>query len=443
MNSKKITNNNPLLSIGSDSEYSATSIDQTGGGIMNWLLGSNSGGDYATDLAMDAFQNKYPQIAYFVIRHALDKSVQLDFSKVGVGKRNLLHHLVEYSIIPVVCDLLFIVLDNTNAKKYINSQDEEGNTLAHIAAKNKLDLVIDKLIALKADLSIANNANKVVQINSSSDTKQTVPDIFMKATKKCDQSVDEVDYQLDQLLGPLLVKTDSDNLSNFRRTEAMQDSIIQPSQPNNIFPPRKNNIFSEQSMSISSDDILNQILNDNSRQFGGKSKNLMTGRRSMTTYSEDPQILTGGDSEDDEEDYDFSEASSIARTVENQATEAHKRSVERIKEILGVDEIEARAYKAILYDTIKKEGDRSNYDRAIELEKRASNKDILNNISKKDVKNMVKLIDDKHKMKESSDSNRSSEKSSEPAKPKKGKKAKDEILTSESGLDTISSIDIE
>jgi hypothetical protein len=193
-------------------------------------------------------------------------------------------------------------------------------------------------------------------------------------------------------------------------------------------------------MSINSDDILNQIINENNNhQYGGYKP--IKGRRSMVTYSEEPRAdyLTGGDSEDEINDDDFSEVSSIARTVENQATEAHKRSVERIMEILGVDEVEARAYKAILYDAIKKEGDRSNYDRAIELEKRASNKEVLESISKKDVKNMVKLIDEKHKMKESSSQ---SDKSSEPAKPKRGKKVK-EVVTSESGLDTISSIDIE
>lgn len=426
MNSKKNTNNNPLLSIGSESQYSETSDFQSGGGIMNWLLGSGSG-EYATELALDAFKNQYPQIAYFIIRHAIDKSVQLDFSKSDANKRTLVHHLVSYTKIPVMKDLFSVVLSNTDAKRHINAQDENGNTPAHIAAHDGSDMVIDELVAYGANLTIANNANKVVHVESGNAQR----DIFVKSNgQKCGQIAEDIESQLDKLLGPLMVKTDSDNLSNFRRTEAMQDSYR---------PPVHNNIFSEQSLSMNSDDILNQIINENNNhQFGGYKP--MKGRRSTVTYSEEPResYLTGGDS-DELDDNDFSEVSSIARVVENQASDAHKRAVERIMEILGVDEVEARAYKAILYDAIKKEGDRSNYDRAIELEKRASNKEVLDNISKKDIKNMVKLIDEKHKMKESSSQ---SDKSSEPAKPKRGKKVKD-IVTSESGLDTITSIDIE
>ena len=427
MNSKKNTNNNSLLSIGSESQYSETSDFQTGGGIMNWLLGSGSG-EYATELALDAFKNQYPQIAYFIIRHAIDKSVNIDFSKSDVNKRTLLHHLVSYAKIPIMKDLLSVVLSNTDAKRHVNAQDENGDTPAHLAARDGSDMVIDELVANGASLTIANNANKVIHIESGNAPR----DIFEKSSKqKCGQISDDIENQLDKLLGPLMMKTESDNIS-FRRTD-VQDSYR---------PPARGNIFSTQSESINSDDILNQIINENNNhQFGGRKA--ITGRRTTVSYSEEPRehALSGGDSDDDNDvdDNDFSDVSSIARVVENQASEAHKRSVERIIEILGVDEVEARAYKAILYDAIKKEGDRSNYDRAIELEKRASNKDVLENISKKDIKNMVKLIDDKHKMKESSSQ---SDKSSEPAKPKREKKAK-EIITSESGLDTVSSFDID
>jgi hypothetical protein len=161
-------------------------------------------------------------------------------------------------------------------------------------------------------------------------------------------------------------------------------------------------------------------------QLGGVKHKKITGTRNMITYSEHVSNDTyGGDSvDDDEESYDskYSTLSSIARVVTNQSSDAHRRSVERIKEILKVDDVEARAYKAILYEEIKKEGNKSNYDKAMELEKRASNESILKKISKKDVANMIKLIDDKYKLKQtSSESNRSSE-------PKRNKK-----ISSESG----------
>lgn len=429
MNSKKNTNNNSLLSIGSESQYSETSDFQTGGGIMNWLLGSGSG-EYATELALDAFKNQYPQIAYFIIRHAMDKSVGLNFSKSDTNRKTLLHHLVSYAKLPIMKDLLSVVLSNTDAKKYINAQDENGNTPAHIAAQDGYDMVIDELVAHGASLTIANNANKVIHIESGNANSQR--DIFEKSNtskQKCGKIANEIESQLNKLLGPLIVKTESDNLS-FRRTDAMQDSYR---------PPVRKNIFSEKSMSVDSDDILNQIMNDN-KQFGGSKA--IKGRRAMISYSEEPRSMTGGDSDDDDQidDNDFSDVSSIARVVENQATEAHKRAIERIMEILSVDEVEARAYKAILYDAIKKEGDKSNYDRAIELEKRASNKEVLDNISKKEIKNMIKLIDEKHKVKESS--SQSEKSSNDEKKVKRGKKTK-EVMSSESGLDTVTSIDIE
>jgi adenylate kinase/ribonuclease R len=66
----------------------------------------------------------------------------------------------------------------------------------------------------------------------------------------------------------------------------------------------------------------------------------------------------------------FEQLSELSRMIENQAEETHKRVIERIKEILGVDEVTARAYKAWLYSKVKGEKpELNNYDRAIEMEK--------------------------------------------------------------------------
>jgi len=72
-------------------------------------------------------------------------------------------------------------------------------------------------------------------------------------------------------------------------------------------------------------------------------------------------------------------------------------------EILEVDEKEARAYKAILYEAIKKEKEQlSNYDKAMELERQASDSAVLKKITKSEVKKMMKTIEEKHSMKNSS-----------------------------------------
>jgi hypothetical protein len=446
MNSKKNTDNKTTLSIGSESQYSATSQEfQTGGHLMSWLFGSGSG-EYATELALDAFNKQYPQIGYFVIRHALDKSVSIDFSKVDNRKCNLLHHLTQYATIPLIRDLISIVLNDTNAKKYINAQDEHGNTPAHYAVKNELDDLVNEFVANGANLSVVNvNGVSIGTNNGNTQSSQNTDDIFVKlSTQRSNSSNnDDIEKRLDKLVRSFVARTDSDTI-NFNGSDIRKESPLQQQHLQ-----KRNNIFSDQSMSMNSDDILNMILNENNqhqKQQGGATS--LSGRRTIVTYSE----LSGGvsdkfdsDQDDEIDNEDFSELSSIARTVENQSNEAHKRSVERIMEILKVNETEARAYKAILYDAIKKEGDMSNYDRAMELEKRASNKDILDNISKKDIKNMIQLIEDKHKLRDSSSQKSSShsEKSSEPEKPKRAKKMKEIVLSSESGLDTVSSIDID
>ena len=478
--------NNNFLSIGSESQYSATSELQSGGGIMNLLFGSGSG-DYATQLILDAFKNQYPQIAYFIINHGLNNSIKIDFSKCDNNKQTILHHIVSYSKIPIMKDLLSVILLNTDAKNYINMQDNDGNTVVHIAAKDGLDMVIDELVKYGANLSIANNSGKMIHMKEDNDVQivNNIPDIFIKITdQKSPQISNDLNDRLDKLLQPLLAKTDSD--ISFRRTDALRDISDHPF-VNNLYKSNiisdnlssvntddvlnqiisgnqqnKPNMFSDDLTSVNSDDILNQIMSGNQQkksnntasidsddilnqilmeQTGGSHKTIK-GKRTAITYSEDTlSNLSGGsdDNIDDDgefDDADFSELSSIARAVENQATEAHKRSVKRIMEILHIDEIEARAYKSLLYDIVKKELPNSNYDRAVELEKRAANKDILEKISKKDVKDRIKLIDEKYKMKESSQSNSSSE-------PIKRKNKRIVLSDSESGLDTISSIDIE
>jgi hypothetical protein len=131
----------------------------------------------------------------------------------------------------------------------------------------------------------------------------------------------------------------------------------------------------------------------------------------------------------------------MARAVENKATEAHRRAVDRIKEILGVDETEARAYKAIIWESLKEsQKEMSNYDKSMELEKKASDKDYLKSISKSEVSKMTKIISEKQKDRESSSASTPTEK---PKRERKtmAKRPKSADST-ESGLDTVSSIDI-
>jgi hypothetical protein len=91
----------------------------------------------------------------------------------------------------------------------------------------------------------------------------------------------------------------------------------------------------------------------------------------------------------------------------------------------------------------------------MELEKKASDKEYLNTIAKSDVSKMIQLISDKRKEKESSMSSSTmtekkpkkgtksaSADSVTPTKKKTSKKVKSDESITESGLETVSSVDM-
>jgi len=204
--------------------------------------------------------------------------------------------------------------------------------------------------------------------------------------------------------------------------------------------------------SVNSVDVLNMIMEEfrsgaqkQNMLFGGSRS--ISGSRKMTVYSD---VSGGGTSDADDDSSPTSESptelSELARAVDNKASAAHDNAVIKIKEILGVDEEKARVYKAVLYDEIKKENpELSNYDRAMELEKRASDSSYLNKVSKSSLAKMEKIIKERKEAKQSSTSATSVTSTEEKPKKKvtKSKKVTDDSVTSESSfdIDTISSLE--
>jgi len=190
---------------------------------------------------------------------------------------------------------------------------------------------------------------------------------------------------------------------------------------------------------------------------GGSKDNRVTGFRKMISYSElsfggaseSQTSEVNGQSEENEElsldDDDYSEISNMARMARDmqntKSSDAHTRSVERILEILKLNkkdatEQDARVVKAIIYESIKKEHpELNNYDRAVELEKRASDKDVVTNITDKQIKDMKKIIEAKHAQKSDSNSNKEfSSTSSDMVSSDKPKKKKNTKQESSEGL---------
>lgn len=78
----------------------------------------------------------------------------------------------------------------------------------------------------------------------------------------------------------------------------------------------------------------------------------------------------------------------IYRLIQNQSDRIHDRTVEKIMQLLNVDEQKAKVYKAALYDEIyRKRPELNDLDRAVELEKRAT----TDNLKRIDYDKWVKI----------------------------------------------------
>lgn len=183
-------------------EYSTNSsvsnhMIQEGRGILSKIFGSDAG-SYATKLVLDSFESKGALISLFVIKHARENDVDLDFNERDSEGRTILHWLVSLSgKIPFAKKLLFDVLNTPGISKHLNNQDKAGNTIAHIALYisefNDVDMddVITALIRKGVDLSLKNSEGLRVLLSGVPEKKSedsekseihnyTINNIFMK-----------------------------------------------------------------------------------------------------------------------------------------------------------------------------------------------------------------------------------------------------------------------
>lgn len=158
-------------------------------------------------------------------------------------------------------------------------------------------------------------------------------------------------------------------------------------------------------------------------QVGGTKRSSM-GQRKLNMYSEynaKYEMSGGSDAESD--------GSQLSRLIDNQADEIHKRTVQTIMKLMGVDEETAGYYKSALYWRVKEMNpELKRIERALEMEKLATS-EILKEIDPKEIKAKIeefrknKPPREPHSF-EKKDKPKKEEK--EPAKPKKPKKTKEE-----------------
>jgi len=174
-------------------------------------------------------------------------------------------------------------------------------------------------------------------------------------------------------------------------------------------------------------------------QNGGK--HAKSGVRKMKTLS-DFDVTSNSHSPTDDD-----KSNRLARMIENQSDQIHADAVKQIEELLKKSKAKyddthmaAKAIKAEFWSNIKEKfPNLSNLDKSIELKKMITEDNVKN---AKRVKELVKLIQEKDKIraeKQSSDKQKSPEQSSEKSSDKPAKKAAKAKKTSEDSLSSTSS----
>jgi len=347
---------------------------------------SNSGNSKNDKNFLLAARTKDYGVVDFMVNHDMVSNLS---SKDDNGS-NVLHYLAhDYSTNPKAKEVVSKLVSRSDISSFINAKNNNGDTPLISAVKaGNMDLA-EKLISAGADKTLKNNDGLYVASEYSEGSDQ-------QAAQQLTESVNSMVNMFVNMDGNL--DTESPNMpDHLSLTETVQ--YRRPTYANNY----SNNNDLSSSMSIKDTDAFLTTLENkyiNNGMSGGSRK---SGSRTLRYYNFDASYE--GSANDSE----------LSRMIENQASEIHKRVVNKIMDLMGVDEVAARTYKAMLYSKVKEEHpELNNLDRAIEMENMTTI-DNLESLDKNKFNEIEKHIRDK-------DEQRASSASEE--KPKKAKKTK-------------------
>lgn len=410
---------------------------------------------------------------YQVVEFMLDNNMVSKFDSKDNEGMTLLHRLIEDNANPKSQSLIDKLLSGGAIKSFINAQDNNGNTPIISATKCGATGICDKLVNAGADLNIRNKEGKRVKVNELVDNDIQAPvlrggkpllkfltDFFTSAKAPAPELSDtfmtpasinlsdtnegSIVLTVDVNTPELSVNSPTNQLNSEQFIQAMETkyarAIGSTAQSGGIV--NMSNRGEESFENINSDafaDLMDKKYNDALSKLSGGAKGhkQAKGHRQLVKYQgslSDISVSVVSESAYDKKkgkklDVDSEEEprtgramSRLERLLKNQKDEIHDRVVKKIMELLKVDEITARAYKAILYKEVKeKYGDKSGFDRATELEKLTT----LKELKKADPK-LLKEIKETIAKKEAERSERLSQSSSEPKSASEKPKKKEE-----------------
>lgn len=300
---------------------------------------------------------------------------------------NVLHYLArDYSSNPKAKEVVSRLMSRSDLSSFINTKDNNGDTPLISAVKaGNMDFA-EALIGAGADKTIKNKDGLYVASEYAEDSEQ-------RATQQLTESVNSMVNMFVNMNDDL--DTESPNMPDHL---SLTETVRQPAAANDY----ANHGDLSSSISIKDTDAFLTTLENKYIKNGMVGGVRKSGTRALRYYNFDASYE--GSANDSE----------LSRMIENQASELHKKVVQKIMDLMGVDEVAAKTYKALLYSKVKDEHpELNNLDRAIEMENMATVKN-LESLDKKKFKEIEKHIRDKNDQRASSSEE----------KPKKEKKAK-------------------
>jgi len=293
MKNKQLQKNKKIVSTSSDISFSDSMLMQEGKGLLSFIFGPDAS-NFATKIVLEAFA-KYPQTSLYVIKYCLDNSVELKLNERDVNGRTTFHLLAMSMINNLDAKTLLVeLLNKSTSSKYLNIQDENGNTLAHycvilgqkyntIVYDDLLDLIVKKGASLtiknKSGQSIileevfekneTEEENKIDLDQEINLSQKSEPSIFKKKNKEQEQEQTEAEKIAKRIASQYVKNVSESQVGTTDSIQMINDIITNIKRKN-----EQNNFKKETIINITG---------------GGKGK-VLNGTRKMFTMSDFSQI---------------------------------------------------------------------------------------------------------------------------------------------------------
>ena len=286
-----------------------------------------------SNLIIDALIDSNIEVALWLMRTSYNKSIIIDLYATDKDNRTILHLLTLLSPYNIeIQKELYNILNRVDIKNYINLQDNDGNTIAHVAlATSQLDLLAT-LIEKGADLKIKNKSGFYIALESAAkdnsneilkDLEQVLESETENLFKKIDtgkkhkkkhknkkhiiisdfenqmlnqelnQELNNYEINSNDFLNELVKNYEEAKTSNKLKKDSILNNLIKDSNENTITEDDK--FLNELISTIKNDRTNNNIitLEGGSKNKTKKTKDIKKIKKTKTKTKTDGNIVTG------------------------------------------------------------------------------------------------------------------------------------------------------